>query len=119
TNPNLGTLQRVQELMNHEAFDISIPNRVRSLVGAFTSGNHVQFHDISGTGYAFLADFVAEYDRRSPEVASRLIEPLLDWKKFDAPRQALMREQLRRLAAGKLSVNTQEKIDKALAREDA
>ena len=49
------TLDAVKALANHEAFNIRNPNKVRALVGAFSHGNPVNFHDISGQGYEFHA----------------------------------------------------------------
>jgi aminopeptidase N len=45
TAARAGTLARVQELMQHPAFDIRNPNKVRALIGAFCGGNPVNFHD--------------------------------------------------------------------------
>ena len=42
------TLERVKGLLHHPSFSIKNPNKVRSLIGAFCSGNHVRFHDSSG-----------------------------------------------------------------------
>ena len=38
------TLDSVKELTTNASFSISNPNKVRSLIGAFCSGNHVRFH---------------------------------------------------------------------------
>jgi len=53
--PKSDALDNIIELMNHSAFSINNPNKVRSLVGAFTS-NFVAFHREDGKGYEFLAD---------------------------------------------------------------
>ncbi len=114
-HPHAGTLARVKELMTHEAFSIKNPNRIRALVGAFTQSNPSQFHDASGEGYEFLAGFVLELDKLNALVASRTVEPLVDWKKYDKKRQQLMLAQLRRLDKEKLSVETGDKVQKALS----
>ena len=49
--------------MEHPAFSLTNPNRVRSLVGSFSVGNPTQFHRRDGAGYAFLADIVLTLDR--------------------------------------------------------
>ena len=46
-----GGLERVQELMEHPAFTMRNPNKVRSLIGAFASQNLVNFHRPDGAGY--------------------------------------------------------------------
>jgi aminopeptidase N len=110
-----GTLTRVKELTHHPAFTIKNPNRMRSLVGVFTQANQLRFHDASGAGYAFLADQVITLDSLNPLMASRLIQPLGQWRRYDAGRQALMKRELERvLALPSLSKNTYEMASKSL-----
>ena len=94
-----GALAKVNVLLDHEAFEIRNPNKVRSLIGAFCAQNHIGFHDESGDGYEFLADQVLVLDKLNPQIASRLLTPLTRWKKYDAKRQALMQAQLQRVKA--------------------
>jgi aminopeptidase N len=111
-----GTLARVKELTHHPAFTIKNPNRMRSLVGAFTQANQLRFHDASGAGYAFLADQVVTLDKLNPLMASRLIQPLGQWRRHDPGRQALMKREIERvLALPALSKNTYEMASKSLA----
>jgi len=109
----------VYELMSHwskhESFTIKNPNRVRALYGAFISANPKQFHDASGKGYEFLTDLLIQLDEVNPQVAARMITPLLSWKRFDANRQSLMQKGLQRLAERKLSKDLFEKVSSALA----
>src|SRR5262249_15111300 len=56
------TVDDVRALARHPDFDLRNPNRVRALVGAFSAGNQVRFHDASGAGYRFLADIVVALD---------------------------------------------------------
>ncbi|MCW8956497.1 MAG: aminopeptidase N [Gammaproteobacteria bacterium] len=93
------TLKRINQLMAHEAFDMRVPNRVRSLVGAFSQANPVCFHDISGEGYKILADCVIQLNSLNPQIAARLLLPLIQWRRFDAQRQLLMQAELKRIAA--------------------
>ncbi len=109
------TLASVQELMDHPAFSISNPNKVRSLIGAF-GGNHFCFHGQSGEGYTFLADQILTLDSRNPQIASRLTTPFAAWKRYDAKRQKLMQAQLQRIAQKKdLSGDVSEMIRRSLA----
>jgi aminopeptidase N len=96
-DPSPNTLQNVEGLMKHEAFDIKNPNKVRSLIGTFCSQNHICFHARNGDGYEFLADRVIELDGINPQIASRLLTPLTRWKKFDNYRQRLIQSQLQRI----------------------
>jgi len=91
------TPQRVTELRQHAAFSITNPNRVRSLIGAFCSGNPVGFHAIDGSGYTFLADSVLELNSLNPQVAARMLRLMSYWRRYDAVRRDLMRNQLERI----------------------
>ena len=110
-----GALERVEKLMEHPLFTLRNPNKVRALIGAFVNQNLANFHAIDGSGYAFLADRIIELDRSNPQIASRLVTPLSRWRKFDDERQALMRAQLSRILAEKLSPDVYEVVSKSLA----
>lgn len=114
TRPQSDVLERVQFLMQHPAFSIKNPNKVRALIGAFAQ-NRVNFHRLDGQGYALLADVVIELNRLNPEIAARLITPLTRWQRFDETRQSLMRAQLERIKKEPLSSNVYEVVEKALA----
>lgn len=92
-------LERVKALMEHSAFEITNPNKVRAVVGAFCSANPVNFHREDGLGYAFLADNVLVVDKLNPQIASRLLAPLSKWRRYSKSRQTLMKEQLQRIVA--------------------
>jgi aminopeptidase N len=93
-----GALDSVQQLCRHPAFDIKVPNRVRSLIGAFCQANPVRFHDASGAGYRFLGDKIIALNRINPQVAARMCGPLTQWRRYDSNRQNLMCEQLKQIA---------------------
>ncbi len=110
-----GTLERVRALKAHEAFNMKNPNKVRALIGAFCSGNPAQFHQPDGAGYRFLADNVLELDPVNPQIAARLLTPLIQWRRYDEARQRLMRAELERIVATEgLSKNSYEIASKAL-----
>lgn len=115
--PLPGTLQEVKSLMDHPAFSITNPNKVRALLGSFCSMNHICFHDKSGEGYSFLADQVLRLDAMNPQIASRMVAPLSRWQRFDANRQKLMTREINRiLSRGKLSRDVYEIASKSLIR---
>ncbi len=91
------TLADVQKLAAHPAFTLKNPNRARALIGAFTAGNQVRFHDKSGVGYRFLADMILKLDSRNPQMASRLIVPFSRLRKYDSARQGLIQAELERI----------------------
>ncbi len=108
-----GTLSRVKELMNHPAFSMKNPNKVRSLIGAFCS-NQQQFHADNGSGYTFLTDRILELDPMNPQIASRMVTPLTMWKRYDNNRQKLMKKELDRIAGQPgLSGDVREIVEKS------
>lgn len=93
------TLDNVLELMQHDAFTMLNPNRMRSVVVAFAFQNNVNFHRKDGRGYTFLADQVIELNSINPQMAARVLKPLTGWRKYDQARQELMKAQLNRILA--------------------
>jgi aminopeptidase N len=111
-----GTIDAVKALTHHPAFTRSNPNRLRALVGTFSQGNPLHFHDASGAGYQFLANEVLGLDPDNPQVAARMVQALGAWRRYDPARQALMTAQLQRIHDTKgLSTNTFEMVSKSLA----
>lgn len=92
-----GTTDKVKALMEHEAFTLKNPNRVRSLVSAFGFNNTIHFHAKDGSGYEFLADRVIELNKINPQLAARVLSPLTRWGKYDEDRQTQMKGQLHRI----------------------
>lgn len=108
------TLQRVKDLLHHEAFDIKNPNKVYALIGAF-GNNAIHFHAKNGEGYQLLADVVLQLNTLNPQIAARMIKPFTDWKRYDPARQKMMREKLELLANNKnLSSDLFELVTKSL-----
>ena len=97
SSPNPDTFAVVQALMQHPAFDLKNPNRVRALIGAFSQANPLHFHSANGQGYQFLADQIIALNTLNPQVASRMLSALTSWRRYDQGRQALMRAQLERI----------------------
>lgn len=92
-------VETIAMLEQHAGFDARNPNKLRALYGAFSTGNHRNFHAADGSGYDFLAQRLIELDAANPQVAARLATPLTGWRKFDARRQSLMQTALRRMRA--------------------
>ena len=115
TRPEDNVLQNVMQLMDHPSFNFNNPNRVRSLIGAFAGQNLKAFHAIDGSGYRFLTEILIKLNKSNPQVASRLIEPLIRFARYDAQRQTLMKRALERISeTADLSRDLFEKIEKAL-----
>jgi aminopeptidase N len=110
------TLSRVKKLLQHPAFTLKNPNRVRSLISSFCHGNQVRFHSADGAGYSFAADQIIAIDSLNPQVAARLARAFDRWKKFDISRQTHARAALERVrGATALSKDTTEVVTRALA----
>lgn len=115
TRPDENVLEIIQLLMDHPSFNFNNPNRLRALVGSFANHNLKAFHNVSGSGYRFLTDVLIRLNESNPQVAARLIEPLIRFSRFDAQRQTLMKRALERLSiVENLSKDLFEKIEKAL-----
>jgi aminopeptidase N len=112
------TVDKVKKLMQHPAFDLKNPNKVYSLIGAF-GANLSQFHAADGKGYELLADVIQQLDPMNPQIAARMLTPLISWKRYDTKRQALMRKQLEKIASNsKLSKDVYELVSKSLDKQE-
>ena len=116
TSQAADVLDRVRDLMAHQAFSLKNPNRVRALIGTFAAANPLAFHAKDGSGYRFLGQILQQLNTINPQVAARMITPLIQFKRLDEERVALIRAELQQLAAlPDLSRDLAEKIDRALA----
>jgi aminopeptidase N len=111
-----GTLARVKKLTAHPAFSLANPNRVRSLIGAFATGNQTQFNAPDGAGYDFIAETVLELDRKNPQVAARLLAAFKSWRSLETVRRGLAESALRRVAGiSSLSPDVKDIAERSLA----
>ena len=115
SQPTAQVFDAIETMLTHPLFSWKNPNRVRALFSAFSLRNPQQFHRIDGKGYQLLADTIVRLDPLNPQVAARLITPLLSWRRFDAERQQLMRGALQ-LIAGQSSISNDlyEKVNRSL-----
>ncbi|QFY43192.1 aminopeptidase N [Candidatus Methylospira mobilis] len=97
--PVTGTLEHAEALLQHAAFDWETPNRVRSVIGAFSQSNAVNFHREDGSGYRFLADAILRLNAINPQIAARMLTPLAQWRRYDTQRQAGIKQELERIFA--------------------
>jgi aminopeptidase N len=97
-------------------FDITNPNKVRSLIGHFAANNPVNFHAEDSTGYKLLADTIITLNDVNPAIAARMCAPFLQWKRYDSATQTRIKCQLDRIIAlPNLKTAISELIGKALA----
>ena len=112
------TVEKVRQLMDHPAFSLKNPNKVRALIAAFALHNPTAFHRADGAGYRLVGSVVRELDALNPQVAARLASAFNRWADFDDERKQLMREQLEAIKAVEgLSPDVDEIVSAALKRE--
>ncbi|MBS0450145.1 MAG: aminopeptidase N [Proteobacteria bacterium] len=105
----------VRQLMKHPDFSIKNPNRARSVIFSYCSGNPGAFHRPDAAGYVYWSDRVMELDAINPQVAARLARGLDRWSKLAEPYRSAAREAIARVAAKPdLSKDTQEVVTRAL-----
>jgi aminopeptidase N len=110
-------LSRLDLLRAHSTFSIKNPNKVRAVVGSFAFYNTHGFHAADGSGYRYLVDYLIALDKLNPQVASRLVTPLLQVQRYSQSYQTLMLTQLNRLFNSKgLSRDLFEKLSKTLSK---
>jgi aminopeptidase N len=114
--PEPGALERVRGLMDHPAFALSNPNRVRSLIGAFAMANPTQFHRPDGAGYALLEETVLRLNGTNPQVAARLLTAFGTWRSMESVRRSAAERSLRAIAgAPNLSPDVSDIVGRSLA----
>jgi aminopeptidase N len=109
-------LPAVRQLMSHADFNLKNPNRARSVIFSFCTGNPAGFHRNDAAGYVFWSERVLELDAINPQVAARLARALDRWKKLAEPYRSAAREAIARVAAKTdLSADVREVVTRALA----
>jgi len=107
--------EQLNVLLKHPLFSLKNPNRARSLISAFAMNNPKYFHCSSGRGYEFLGQQIKRLNEINPQIASRLLTPLIQFKSFSLFHQKLMKQQLLELhCLDNLSNDLKEKLDIAL-----
>jgi len=115
SNDQVSGLDDINQLLEHEAFDIKNPNKVRSVVGVFAAQNPRHFHGHDGQGYDWLAERVIQLDGLNPQIASRLAGPLTKWRRLAEPNSSQMKAALEKIhKESNLSKDVYEVVHKSL-----
>jgi aminopeptidase N len=115
TLPGPDALERVTMLQQHAAFSFDNPNRLRSLIGSFSTANPTGFNRVDGAGYELLADLVLRVDRQNPQTAARLLTAMRSWQSLESGRKAKARDALSRIAQDRnLSADVRDIVDRTL-----
>ena len=116
TVPGPDTVEAVKALTLHPAFSMANPNRVRSLIGTFSSANQTAFHRPDGGGYALFVEAVLRAERGNPQLAARLATALRSWRSLEPTRQGKAREALLAISSTKdLSADLRDIVERTLA----
>jgi aminopeptidase N len=94
--PGESTLDRVEALVQHPAFTLANPNRLRALAGSFAATPSA-FHRQDGRGYEWLAETIVAADKLNPQTAARFVAPLARWRRIEEGRAGRMRGALERI----------------------
>ncbi len=114
--PEPDTLPRVKRLMDHPAFSLANPNRVRALIGAFAAANQTQFNAADGSGYDFIATVVLVLDAEESagrRTASRRLQKLAG---FGGASALICRDSLAARGERRLSFSGREGHRRAIPR---
>ncbi|MEM5517729.1 aminopeptidase N [Henriciella sp. AS95] len=109
-----GTAADAERLSKHPDFDLSNPNRVRSVAAAFSMTNLAEFHAPDGSGHKVIGDIIETADKRNPALAARLLTSFEQWKKLEPVAKASAKATLERLRDGGLSKNAMDIVARAL-----
>ena len=85
------TIDVIQSLLTHTDFDWNTPNRVRSVISAFTSQPTVLW---TAEGLDIYTGVIKKLDDANPVLASRLLQVLARWNTLAEPRRQLAHDKL-------------------------
>ena len=111
-----GALERVRNLMNHPAFSLNNPNRLRSVISSFAFANPSTFNAADGSGYELVGEIVLKTDPKNPQIAARLLTAFKSWRTLEPRRMANAERTLTAIAAVKsLSADVRDIVSRSLA----
>lgn len=105
------TTDDIKSLLVHDDFDWNTPNRIRSVISAFTSQPAVLW---SSEGLSIYTGVVKTLDKTNPVLASRLLQVLARWYTLVEPSRQMAHDQLIRLQQQVTSKNVLETLESVL-----
>ncbi len=102
---------KIKDLLKHADFDWNTPNRVRSVISAFTSQPTILW---TPDGLDIYTDVIQRLDDTNPVLASRLLQVLARWYTLVEPRRQMAHEQLINLQKKASSKHVLESLDSVL-----
>lgn len=103
---------KINNLLNHADFDWNTPNRVRSVISAFSSQPTILW---TPDGLDIYTDVIQRLDEANPVLASRLLQVLARWYTLVEPRRQMAHEQLISLQKKASSKHVLESLDSVLS----
>lgn len=101
----------IKSLLAHTDFDWNTPNRVRSVISAFSSQPTVLW---TAEGLKMYTDVIKKLDDANPVLASRLLQVLARWNTLAEPRRQMAHEQLTDLRKNVASKHVLESLESVL-----
>ncbi|SJN25338.1 aminopeptidase N [Psychrobacter sp. JB385] len=101
----------IESLLAHEDFDWNTPNRVRSVVGAFSAQPTVLW---TQKGLDMYTGVIKKLDDANPVLASRLLQVLARWNTLVEPRRQMAHDSLLDLKKHATSKHVLESLDSVL-----
>ncbi|WP_265090160.1 aminopeptidase N [Psychrobacter alimentarius] len=101
----------IESLLAHEDFDWNTPNRVRSVVGAFSAQPTVLW---TQKGLDMYTGVIKKLDEANPVLASRLLQVLARWNTLVEPRRQMAHDSLLDLKKHATSKHVLESLDSVL-----
>ena len=105
------TPDTIKSLLAHNDFDWNTPNRVRSVISAFTSQPTVLW---TPEGLDIYIAVIKKLDDANPVLASRLLQVLARWNTLAEPRRQMAHEQLLELQKQATSKHVIESLNSVL-----
>ncbi|GAF56617.1 LOW QUALITY PROTEIN: membrane alanine aminopeptidase N [Psychrobacter sp. JCM 18901] len=105
------TPDMVKSLLTHTDFDWNTPNRVRSVVSAFSSQPTVLW---TAEGLEMYTGVIQKLDDANPVLASRLLQVLARWNTLAEPRRQMAHKQLIDLQKNVSSKHVLESLESVL-----
>ena len=105
------TPDTIKSLLAHNDFDWNTPNRVRSVISAFTSQPTVLW---TPEGLDIYIAVIKKLDDANPVLASRLLQVLARWNTLIEPRRQMAHEQLLELQKQATSKHVIESLNSVL-----
>ena len=101
----------IESLLTHDDFDWNTPNRIRSVISAFTAQPAVLW---TPEGLDIYIGVIKKLDESNPVVASRLLQVLARWYTLVEPRRQMAHDHLLDLQQNASSKHVLESLDSVL-----